>query len=100
MCVFAALIIMTLYPLLVIKKYLYLLTIYNKRYLKPIYTLVRFPHTTISMSKPNKNTANSSNNTKAIVTDTATKLPGVNNTQVIPSSPDFIKENSYKIKKK
>jgi hypothetical protein len=53
-----------------------------------------------SMSKPNKNTTNSSTNTKAIVTGITTKLPGVDNTQVIPSSPDIIKENSYKIKKK
>jgi hypothetical protein len=53
-----------------------------------------------SMSKPNKNTVNSSNNIKASVTGTTTKLPGVDNTQVIPSSPDIIKENSYKVKKK
>jgi hypothetical protein len=50
--------------------------------------------------KPNKNTTNKSNNTKASVTGITTKLPGVDNTLVIPSSPDIIKENSYKVKKK
>ena len=50
-----------------------------------------------SMSKPNKNGTNS---TQSSVTGTTTKLPGVNNTQVIPSSPDLIKENSQEVKKK
>jgi hypothetical protein len=53
-----------------------------------------------SMSKPNKNTTNTSSNIKAGVTGTTTKLPGVDNTRVIPSSPDIIKENSHKVKKK
>jgi hypothetical protein len=52
------------------------------------------------MSKPNKKTTNNSSTTKANVTGTTTKLPGVDNTRVIPSSPDIVKENSYKVKKK
>jgi|RhiMetdeSRZDD1v2_1073273.scaffolds.fasta_scaffold04913_3 hypothetical protein len=53
-----------------------------------------------SMSKENKNTTNSTVNTKTSITGTRTKLPGIDNTQVIPSSPDIIKENSHKVKKK
>jgi hypothetical protein len=53
-----------------------------------------------SMSKANKTIADSPSNTKASVTGITTKLPGVDNTQVIPSSPIIVKENSYKIKKK
>jgi hypothetical protein len=51
------------------------------------------------MARPNKNTTNSSDNTKIRATGIATKLPGVDNTKVIPSSPNIIKENSYKVKK-
>jgi hypothetical protein len=52
-----------------------------------------------SMSKPNKSAANKSSDTKAVVGIT-TKLPGVDSTQVIPSSPIIVKENSHKVKKK
>ena len=51
------------------------------------------------MSKPNKSAANKSSDTKAGVGIT-TKLQGVDSTQVIPSSPIIVKENSHKVKKK
>jgi hypothetical protein len=52
------------------------------------------------MSKENKNSSNNSNTPKTSATGISTKLPGIDNTKVIPSSPDIIRENSYKIKKK
>lgn len=54
-----------------------------------------------SMSKSNNKTPNTNNNTKtnSITTATTTKLPGINNTQVITSSPNVIRENSQDIKK-
>jgi hypothetical protein len=52
------------------------------------------------MSKANTNSTDSPSNTKASATGITTKLPGVDNTQAIPSSPIIVKENSYKIKKK
>jgi hypothetical protein len=55
------------------------------------------------MSNNNKdNKSGNSNNltTSSTTTTTTTNLPGVNNSQVIPSYPDIIKENSSKIKNK
>jgi hypothetical protein len=49
------------------------------------------------MSKNNVNTAVTTSST---TTATATKLPGVDNTQVIRSSPNVVKENSSKIRKR
>lgn len=46
------------------------------------------------MSKGNKPNSGSSSST------TTTKLPGINNAQVITSSPNVIKENSSNIKKR
>jgi hypothetical protein len=41
-----------------------------------------------------KNSNNSTNTSSSTTTQSATQLPGVNNSQVIVSSPNLIKENS------
>ncbi len=51
------------------------------------------------MSNNHKNSSNATTST-ATNTGVTTQLPGVNNAQVIPSSPNIIKENSSVIKKK
>lgn len=40
------------------------------------------------------NSNNSTNTTSSTTTQSTTQLPGVNNSQVIVSSPNLIKENS------
>jgi len=50
---------------------------------------------------PNNNTKSTGNNSSATTnTGTTTKLPGINNAQVITSSPNVIRENSSNIKKR
>jgi len=53
-----------------------------------------------SMSKIKNNSDNKPKDTETIVRGISTQLPGVDSSKVIPSSPIFIKENSYKRKKK
>lgn len=53
------------------------------------------------MSRNTNTTTNTTTNPKpALPTGTSTKLPGIDNAQVIRSSPNIIKENSQHIKKK
>jgi len=54
------------------------------------------------MPNNNTNTTNSTgiNTSSTASTGATTKLPGINNAQVITSSPNIIKENSQNIKKK
>lgn len=48
-----------------------------------------------TMSKDNNNVKDTgTRNTSSTTTSTTTKLPGVNNSQVIASSPKLVKENS------
>lgn len=52
------------------------------------------------MPNNNNNTNSTSANTSSTTSTATTKLPGINNAQVIASSPNVIKENSQNIKKK
>ena len=56
------------------------------------------PSNTGNMSNKNNNT--NTTTTSSSTTNTTTKLPGVNNSQVIMSSPNMIKENSQNSTKK
>jgi hypothetical protein len=54
-------------------------------------------NSTNNNSKSNINTKKSGNDKPQ---SNSSRLPGVNDKDIIQSSPDLVKENSYKIKKK
>jgi hypothetical protein len=55
---------------------------------------------TMSNTNNNNNNPNNTQTSSANGSGTTSRLPGINNSQVIPSSPDIIKENSRHVKKK
>ena len=53
-----------------------------------------------STNNNNKSNINTKKSVDAKPQSNSSRLPGVNDKDIIQSSPDLVKENSYKIKKK